>query len=150
MEIAGDQRLRRNAAAGPDHFNRKTLVAMIALFDGDELIHVASGYGRDGETDLLFGASEIYCCRGEMNAKQHGDQGREFSRLHDAVLIYLRIRASRETRYLAEMHRTFGDDADLDAIAKRIVTVCSIGVRLMPGNELWIGAPIGFFSIEAF
>ena len=59
MEIAGDQRLCRNAAAGADHFNRETLFTMIAFFDRDELIHVTAGYGRDRETDLLFGASEV-------------------------------------------------------------------------------------------
>ena len=47
------------------------------------------------------------------------------------------------------MHRPFADDADLYTIAKRIVTICGILVRLMPGDEVGIGTPIGFFSVEA-
>jgi hypothetical protein len=45
MKIAGDQRLRRHAATGPNHFHRQAFVAMVALFDGDEFIHVAAGHG---------------------------------------------------------------------------------------------------------
>jgi len=45
VKIAGDQRLRCHAATGPNHFHRQAFVAMVALFDGDEFIHVAAGHG---------------------------------------------------------------------------------------------------------
>ena len=54
VKIAGHQRLSRDAAAGADHFHGKAFVAVVTFFDGDELVHVASGDGSDGKTDFFF------------------------------------------------------------------------------------------------
>jgi hypothetical protein len=54
VKIAGDKRLGGDAATGADHFNRKSLIAVIAFFDGDELVHVAAGNGGDGESDFFL------------------------------------------------------------------------------------------------
>ena len=47
------------------------------------------------------------------------------------------------------VHGALGKDADLDAIAERIVAVGGVDIRLMPRDEVGIGTPIGFFSVEA-
>ena len=59
--------------------------------------------------------------------------------------------AEREVskRYVAVVHRPFGDDTDLDAIAERIVAVGGVGVWFMPRDQIWIGAPVGFFAVKA-
>ena len=67
VQIAGDQRLSRDAAAGADHFHRQSFFAVIALFDGDELIHVAAGDGGDGEADFFFRGGRDGC------KPQHGN-----------------------------------------------------------------------------
>ena len=50
--------------------------------------------------------------------------------LRSLRLNFLRPKA----RDIAVVHRPLGDDADLDTIAERIVTVGRIGVGLMPGD----------------
>src|SRR5258706_13044269 len=70
--------------------------------------------------------------------------------MSDSFLRTLRLNLlSAETRDIAVMHRPCGDDADLDAVAERIVTVGGVGVGFMPRNQIRIGTPIGFLAVEA-
>src|ERR1044071_10099456 len=75
-----------------------------------------------------------------MQINQSAKEGKAITRVHDAHHDDLGIGSSCKPRYLAEMHRAFGDDADLDAIAERIIAVRSIRVGLMPRDEVWIGS----------
>ena len=60
------------------------------------------------------------------------------------------ILLSAKARDIAVVHRALGDDADLNAVAERIVAVGGVGIRLMPGDEIGIWAPVGFFAVKAF
>ena len=73
MKVAGDERLGSDAAAGPDHFHREALVAVIAFFDGDEFVHVAGGDRGNGKPDLFFRV-----CRVGQLCRQPG--GAEYER----------------------------------------------------------------------
>ena len=54
MEIPRHQRLGRDTAAGSNHLHREALFAMIALLDGDKLVHITTGDGGDGKADLVL------------------------------------------------------------------------------------------------
>ena len=134
----------------------KPFVAVIAFFDGDEFVHVAGGDRGDGKPDFFFRAfaAWIALCRQPRGMPNMSDR-REVRRLGIGIInrqvkLSSERMSSSKTRHVAVVHRPFGDDADLDAIAERIVAVGRIGVRLMPWDQIRIGTPIGFLAIKAF
>src|SRR5919106_6288655 len=48
----------------------------------------------------------------------------------------------------AEVHGSLGDNADLNPIAERVVTIGGIGVGLVPGDEIRVWTPVGFLPVE--
>ena len=86
VEIAGNERLGCDAAAGTDHFCAKSFVAVIAFFDGDKLVHIAAGHGGDGETNFIFGGRRAANFgRDESSANECEDQDQKPIHYHNAM-----------------------------------------------------------------
>ena len=69
MQVAGDECLSGDAAAGSDHLHRKPFRAVIAFFNRDEFVHVAACDSGNGKPDfLLRGCSGGGFCRNESRA----------------------------------------------------------------------------------
>ena len=52
--------------------------------------------------------------------------------------------------HVAEGHRALGEDADLNAIAERIIAIRGIAIGLVPRDLIWIGPPVSFPTVESF
>src|SRR5258708_37946581 len=52
--------------------------------------------------------------------------------------------------HVAEGHRALGENADLNAVAERIIAVGGIAIGLMPRDLIWVGTPVSFPTVESF
>src|SRR6476620_964927 len=68
------------------------------------------------------------------------------------VIGEISSRSSRacHVTHVTERHRALGEDADLNAIAERIIAVRGIVIGLVPRDLIWIGPPVSFPTVEAF
>jgi len=75
MQVAGDEGLSGDTAAGPDHLHREAFRAVIAFFNRNEFVHVAAGDSGNGEPDfLLRGRSGSGLCRNGSRAKEREEE----------------------------------------------------------------------------
>src|SRR5262249_58753207 len=75
MQVAGDERLSGDTAAGPDHLHREAFCAVIAFFNRNEFVHIAGGDSGNGEPHfLLRGGSGSAFCHYDSRAYERVDE----------------------------------------------------------------------------